>query len=137
MELQFEQKDVRQCWEQIKHGLEVIADKCDAEWRVEDAYAKCRAGEWTLFVLPDGSGFIILYQYQDVYKLEKRLVVECAYHTGDVDPFEIYEPFVFEQARKIEAKCVEFHSPRRGFERKGWEITDMTYRQEVDYGQKA
>lgn len=131
---QFEQKDIRQCWEQVKPGLEVIARKCDAEWRIEDVYAKCRAGEWTLFVLADGSGFIVLCQYQDVYKLQKRLAVECFYHTGEVDPFELYEPFVFEQARKIGAQFVEFHSPRCGFERKGWEVVDMIYRREVGNG---
>jgi hypothetical protein len=123
--------DIRSCWEEVKPGLLAIAQKCAAEWRVEDVYARCLAGEWTLFMGPEVDGFLILSQYSDRYRNEKRLVVECAYHDGALDPFATYEPFLFATARQIGAVCIEFTSPRRGFEKKGWSVTDITYRKEV------
>lgn len=125
--------DIRLWWEIVREGLEVIRRKCDAEWRVEDVYAKCVAGEWTLFLEPgsEGLGFLLLSQYRDVYRGEKRLSVECAFYRGESDPFEAYEPFLFDLAAKIGARCVEFRSPRLGFRKKGWAVADVVYRKEV------
>lgn len=123
--------DIRSCWEQVRPGLEEIRRKCDAEWRPEDVYAKCVAGEWTLFSEEGVDGFLILCKYTGEYRGDLRLFVECAYYRGEEDPFAVYEPFVFELAGRIGARRVEFRSPRLGFRRKGWVVADVTYFKEV------
>ncbi len=126
--------DIRTCWEAIRPGLEAIRAKCAAEWRPEDVYHRCVAGEWTLFTAPEGAGFVVLYQYVSPYSGDRRLVVECGYHVGAEDPFDVYEPQIMEIGRRIGAARVEFKSPRRGFERKGWTVDDICYSKEVGHG---
>ncbi len=126
--------DIRECWEKVKPGLEIIKRRCAADWRVEDVYAKCVAGTWTLFMADGVDGFLICCQGACPYRNMKILHIECAYYAGDVDPFEVFMPVIETLARQIGALEIEFRSPRTGFERKGWKVVDRVYRMEVSHG---
>lgn len=125
--------DIRTCWETIKPGLEIIKRKCNADWRVEDVYAKCVSGAWTLFTAAGVDGFFICWRGDSAYKPEKNLEIENAYYAGDLDPFKVFEPMIIDLAKKNGCSAVQFKSPRMGYQKKGWKIADIIYRQEVKY----
>lgn len=125
--------DIRSCWEKIRPGLEAIKRKCSPDWRVEDVYAKCVNGKWSLFTADGCDGFLICWTWNSAYLIKKILQIECAYHAGGIDPFEVFEPQILELARNNGCAVVEFQSPRSGFKRKGWQEVDVTYRMEVPH----
>lgn len=125
--------DIRTCWEKIRPGLEIIKRKCHADWRVEDVYSRCVSGSWTLFTAAGVDGFFICWKADATFRPEKVLEIECAYHAGDVDAFAVFEPLILELAKKNGCAAVQFRSPRKGYQRKGWKVVDMIYRQEVKY----
>lgn len=129
--------DIRSCWERIKPGLEIVRRKCNADWRVEDVYAKCVSDSWTLFTADGVDGFLICWQFTSDYSGAKTLMIEVAYYHGPLHPFDVYQPFLDDLARSIGAKDIEFRSPRMGFLRKGWTEVDVVYRREVPCGQES
>lgn len=130
----FEVTDIRGCWETIRPGLEVVRRKAAADWDLDEAFAKCVAGEWTLFTDGAVDGFLILCQYFDEGLGVRVLFVVAAYCRGADDPIAVHGPFLHALARRIGAGVIEFRSPRLGFQKKGWAVAEVVYRQEVRHG---
>lgn len=124
--------DIATCWEQIKPGLEVIKARTNAVWSLDDVYSHCYLGEWLLFVEPGIDGFLMVSARRCNYSGVCRLEVNCAYHRGESDPTQKYLPFLIQLARQMGAVSIDAHSPRRGWERKGFEVADVLYRMEID-----
>lgn len=124
---------IGECWERIKPGLEIIRVKTHADWGLDDAYQQCLLDQWAIFMDDAVDGFLITRLYQCEFTGVRRLEVIAAYYGGsDVDPTEMYLPFIQQLARAADAKQIEVRSPRRGWERKGFRVVDITYRMEVE-----
>lgn len=132
--MKLENTDIRTCWERIKVGLEEVKRKTNPDWRVEDVYAKCVAGDWSLFAAEGVDGFLIICRHDGEFSLVRRLFVVCAYYQGADDPFIEYGPFLNDLAKQVGARDIEFRSSRVGYQKKGWQVGPTTYRKEVDYG---
>ncbi len=118
------QKDIRQCWDQIKSGLEQIRTEMRADWRLEDIYSLCLFGKATVYTAPEG--FVILVRMTNEFTAEPYLLVLVCYGLGQVQ--ELYWPEIEQIAKEAGCLYVECLSPRRGFERTGWDLEYVCYR---------
>lgn len=109
--------DVRQVWDSILPGLMHIKKVCNAPWRPEDLYAQCIAGRMHCFK-PDACGhdFVLLTQNVSSYTGLAYLLVVVAY-SKEGDAIEKFQSEIDAIAREAGCSSVEFHSPRRGWER--------------------
>jgi hypothetical protein len=125
MELQL--TDIRKVWEAIRPGLAEIREEMRADWRLEDVYALCFLGKATLYTAAEG--FVILVRMTNEFTGEPYLYVMACYGRGMVQ--ERYWPDIEMIARQAGCGYVELLSPRRGFERTGWELEHVCYRRRL------
>lgn len=126
-----EATDIRKVWETVRPGLEEIRAEMRADWRPEDLYAMCVNGQATLYTDPGASrGFVVVSRLQNEFTGEPYLYVHAAWAPGE-RVGEVYLPQIEEIARKAGARFIEILSPRRGFERTGWNLEHVCYRRRV------
>jgi hypothetical protein len=106
------QDELRNVWQYIKPGLEVILKKSPESWIPEDIYSDCFTGRSLLWVFVEDNsvvGFVVLQPIGD------NLHVWCAYGKGDLDAGLAH---VLGIARSGGAKTISFDSWRKGWDRK-------------------
>lgn len=122
--------DIRQCWDDIRPGLEYIKERTAAPWRPEDVYHACLAGDATLYTGPEG--FMVLYEAVCKFTLDKSLHVWIAYgENGNL--YDKYMPWLEDLAKAVGAKSITCDSPRRGMGKllHGWHEEYTRYRRVV------
>lgn len=114
---------LRQHWDYVKHGLELVRAKGHTEWIVEDVYCDCYENRSMLFIgkrnidisTNDNElvGFVVLQP------IGNALHVWAAWSTINDDAmFEQASKEIQEIARQGGKSKVTFASQRRGWERK-------------------
>jgi len=121
MILHYISKDqLRQHWDYVKHGLELVRSKGHTEWIVEDVYCDCYENRSMLFIgIIDKQpvGFVVLQP------IGNALHVWAAWSTINDDAmFEQASKEIQEIARQGGKSKVTFTSERRGWERKAREL---------------
>jgi len=122
--------DIRQTWETVKCWLDIVADNQD--WRSEDVYAACVAGNAALYMPDDDDeGLLILRVTENPFTGDKVLFIWVAYSPlGDAQ--EKYSGDLESIAREAGCQWIEFESKRKGFSRRGeWEPMNTMYRRKV------
>ena len=117
--------DVRVDWELIRPGLEIVKEKGNAEWRLEDVYALCRNGDAFLYIVDEG--FSIVRRVVNSFTLEIELFIMVSFSTGECN-IKKFQPYLEDLAKEIGATSMTLQSPRRGLERHGWEIEQINYK---------
>ena len=122
--------NIRLVWDSIVPGIAAALEKGGGDWRIEDAYASCVAGESHLYLADTGAFCILQMQFNDLL-VQKECWVWIAY----VPPGESLAPY-FEQvaaiARDAGAERLRFESKRAGWERTpGWEMVSSNYVREL------
>ena len=109
-----EELDIREAWPTIRPGLARLEDRFEPDWRGEDVYHACRAGEAHCFANVLSGEFVILTPRTNEYTLEKELFVWIAWSP---DPLaqDKYLDQLEDIARGIGAVKLIMRSPRRGF----------------------
>lgn len=111
---------LRQYWDYVKHGLELVRAKGHNEWIVEDIYCDCYENRSMLFIgIIDKQpvGFVVLQP------IGNALHVWAAWSTINDDAmFEQASKEIQEIARQGGKSKVTFASQRRGWERKARQL---------------
>lgn len=111
---------LRQHWDYVKHGLELVRAKGHNEWIVEDVYCDCYENRSMLFIgiiEHKPVGFVVLQP------IGNALHVWAAWSTINDDAmFEQASKEIQEIARQGGKSKVTFTSQRRGWERKAREL---------------
>jgi len=113
-------QDLRQHWDYVKHGLELVRAKGHNEWIVEDVYCDCYENRSMLFIgIIDKQpvGFVVLQP------IGNTLHVWATWSTINDDAiFQQASKEIQEIARQGGKSKVTFTSQRRGWERKAREL---------------
>jgi len=113
-------QDLRQHWDYVKHGLELVRAKGHTEWIVEDVYCDCYENRSMLFIgIIDKQpvGFVVLQP------IGNTLHVWATWSTINDDAiFQQASKEIQEIARQGGKSKVTFTSQRRGWERKAREL---------------
>ena len=113
-------QDLRQHWNYVKHGLELVRAKGHTEWIVEDVYCDCYENRSMLFIgIIDKQpvGFVVLQP------IGNTLHVWATWSTiNDNEIFQQTSKEIQEIARQGGKSKVTFTSQRRGWERKAREL---------------
>jgi hypothetical protein len=119
--------DVRERWDDIKPGLEIIKQRYGVDWRPEDVYHVCLDKETTVLMSDEDKGFIILQDWRNPYNLRKELIIWIAF-TG-CEARRKYLPDILNQARQNGYSRVLFQTSRDGYDyrKEGWRVKDITY----------
>lgn len=125
---------VRNYWEQVKVGLEVIKEHPQCEnWIPEDVYVAIINGTSTLhlgYLDNQYCGFLVLTPMKESYTNKQTLHVWLAYsERHDIHELALQE--VEQMARNINASKITLDSPRRGWERRGFKEVQIRYEREV------
>lgn len=122
--------NIRLVWDAIRPGLERALKKGGGDWRPEDVYASCVAGDAFLYRAESGA-FCILQMQHNEHLVQKECWVWVAY----VPPNETlsdYFPQVETLAREAGAVRMRFESRRPGWHRApGWEVASSTFTKEL------
>jgi len=117
--------DIRQVWDDVQPGLQVIKNRFNPEWRTEDIYADCVSGNATLY-MADG-GFFVMRVDVERFTGQSTLFIWIVYGKAE-DEWESYLDEIETLARSVGAKSISFESPRKGYQKKGFEIENIKYR---------
>ncbi|MBY4946998.1 hypothetical protein K6V92_10245 [Cupriavidus respiraculi] len=127
---------LRECWPEVRAGLEAMLDQIPDRWIPEDVYHALMLGRSTLHrCMRDGEcvGFVVLTPESCLDG--QALHVWIAYSLTDEPVLEAFFPFIKQCAVAIQAKRVKFHSPRKGWERAapniGFKAKEVIYECEV------
>jgi hypothetical protein len=113
-------QDLRQHWDYVKHGLELVRAKGHTDWIVEDVYCDCYENRSMLFmgiIDKQPVGFVVLQP------IGNTLHVWATWSTINDDAiFQQASKEIQEIARQGGKSKVTFTSQRRGWERKAREL---------------
>lgn len=116
---------VRNYWERIKEGLEVVQKKCVVNWIVEDVYANLKAGSAQLYLSEDSFAIVYPERMHDGMALH----IWIAYSTSG-NAVEIYEDQLIAIAKGIGAIRLKLESSRN-WEPKGYEPISTIYHKDI------
>lgn len=119
-------------WPQARVGVTQIWLECGEPWLPEDVYAEIKSGAASLWMRPDGSGFVVLKVQADPYSGVQSLLVWIAWSAPGTEAVVAQNT---EQVRAIARQMgisrLVFESPRRGWERRapalGWQADVTRY----------
>ena len=100
-------------WEFVKEGLQRIHDRSTDRWLAEDIYWMLKGNQYSLHIVDDNKGFVILQSVKGWDGLE--VFVFCAYIVPGHDVMDAAFAEVQEMARSVGAKRVRFQSMRKGW----------------------
>lgn len=117
-------------WEWVRAGLVEVQAKTNAEWMPEDVYAALKGGSAFLFVIGADDGFVIVQRTQSFDG--PRLFVWIMWGPRSL----AHQQFAIEVeldrlATSIGVRKLRMHSPRKGWERVGWQAIETIYEREV------
>ncbi len=116
--------ELHSVWAFVKAGLEVVRNRCFERWIPEDVYTALKQGGSQLFVAEDG--FIVVTPQKDQFSGEQILFIWAAYGTNAL-VYEEGEKLITQLAKQIGAKRIQMESPRRGWERRGFDPVKIVY----------
>ena len=117
--------DIRECWDEVRLGLEVVKQKTNPPWRVEDVYAACVVGSAVLYL--GEPGFVIFQPETNRLTGKPELLVWVAF-SRDRDAVSRFQPAVDSIAREAGYKTLVMWSNRPGWERnEGWTQVATVY----------
>jgi hypothetical protein len=118
-------QDIRECWDEIRPGLEHTQRKISAQWRPEDVYAACVAGR--AFVYTGEPGFIVVQQQSNLITGKPEMFLWVAYARGQ-DNISSFQDQVDEIAIEHGFDRIVMWSNRAGFEKvPGWDIVASVF----------
>lgn len=80
-------QNIRDCWDDIRPGLEAVRAKIGANWRPEDVYVACVMDQARLYV--GETGFIVVQPRIDhIGQPEFFIWIAQAYGEGNIDRFQ-------------------------------------------------
>lgn len=124
-------QDLSDIWPWVREGVQDVILKCNERFLPEDVYHSLRLGHSFLYTIDD-VGFVIVKRDTDVSG-EGALFVWIMW--AEPETMRPREEQCFaelaELARKANCRVVRMHSPREGWERRGWNITHRIYEREV------
>jgi hypothetical protein len=122
--------NIRLVWDAIRPGVEAALLKGGGDWRPEDVYASCVAGESHLYLAESGAFCILQMQHNELL-VQKECWVWVAF-VPQGESLEHYFPQAAAFARAAGAERLRFESRRAGWEKApGWVLTSSTYVQEL------
>ena len=121
--------DIRALWPQIRPGIEEIQQSQGADWIPEDIYHWVQSDKATLYVTDDG--FTIVQRGQNEITKEIYLYILISYSWSQEKNIVAYLPAFEALARNIGAAYIETRTTRRGLEKLGFELDQVTYRRRV------
>ena len=125
-------RDIRECWDFVKPGLEDIRKNWDVPWRLEDVYAACRYGQAFCYVNKEENAFAIVEEHQCQYTLEKHLHIWIAYAYEGQGMIDKYLPELEKLAKQYGYRKITMSSHRPGWRKQpGWQAGMTTYIHEV------
>lgn len=107
--------DVREVWDIVKPGLEVIIDDQQPGWRLEDVYASLVNGQSHLLTDPSRtiSGFIVVQSQPVPFRKTLKLVIWIAYDPVP-ESLATYAEELEALARNTGHTQIEFLTPHEG-----------------------
>jgi hypothetical protein len=111
-------------WEWVRAGLDALIAKCNESWHPSDVYAAIHSGRAFLYQIADG--FVVLQMQQTWGRTE--LFVWILYAPHDMKPRreEVFTELQ-QMARRMGARAIVMKSPRKGWERVGFKVKEITY----------
>lgn len=122
-------------WPWVRNGLEAVRAKTAERWLAEEIYSILRVNGaylYTVEVCDDDVGFVIVQQHNDpdgpclfIWALWIEPGVGKTIEDGLYEDLEVL-------ARRIKARRIRMHSPRKGWEQRGFFMPVSTiYEREV------
>ena len=122
-----EPSDIRQCWDEIRPGLEEIRTQMPkaCPWRLEDVYAEVVNGDAVLYRTEDG--FAICSLQPDKYTGTRDLLIWIAYSYKPEGSgmLQKYLPSFIEVAEHLGCKGIQTGSLHPALE--SWGVMDKLY----------
>ena len=123
-------QDLRQHWDFVKHGLEIVRSKGHTQWISEDVYCDCHENRSMLFLAITNNqpyGFVVLQP------IINTIHIWAAWSNINSDTL-LYEALneIKQIAKNAKKEKITFSSQRKGWERKAiqmnfkpstWEMT--------------
>jgi len=124
--------DVRFAWDEVLPQVESVRIASGSDWRCEDVYASCLAGDSTMLVPQEvGAGVLVISTEINKFTLEKFLFVWVCY-SKDSNAQQRFMDTLVEIARQEDCAYIEMQSHRTGFMKsKDWKSCATIYRKEV------
>ena len=119
--------ELRQHWDFVKNGLEIVRSKADSSWIVEDVYCDCYENRSMLFLIITNKtlyGFVVLQPNNQAMHVWVTWM--------NVNDNKLLEQ-IFEEAKVISKQngksTITFTSQRKGWERKAKQMgfTPLTW----------
>jgi hypothetical protein len=118
-------QDIRECWDEIRPGLDHTRRKIDAPWRPEDVYAACVTGKAYLYT--GDPGFIVVQSQINAFNGRPEMFLWVAYARGQ-DNIETFQDQVDEIAIEHGFDRIVMWSNRPGFQKSsGWQSVANVY----------
>jgi hypothetical protein len=119
--------ELRQHWDFVKNGLEIVRSKADSSWIVEDVYCDCYENRSMLFLIIANK---ILYGFVVLQPNNQAMHVWVTWM--NINDNKLLEQ-IFEEAKVISKQngksTITFTSQRKGWERKAKQMgfTPLTW----------
>lgn len=107
-------------WDFVKEGLTRIHNRSTDRWKHEDIYWMLKAGNYSLHLVEENKGFVILQLVRGWDGPE--MFVFCAYIVPGNDVMEESLNAVKDIAKQAGARRVRFQSMRKGWEKRAQEL---------------
>jgi len=107
--------DVREVWDIIKPGLEVVAKDQQPDWRLEDVYASLANGQSHLLTDPSRTktGFMVVQSVPVPFRKASKLLIWIAYDPVP-ESLATYAVELEALARNTGHTQIEFLTPHQG-----------------------
>lgn len=120
---------LNEIWPTVEPKIDRIRQRTNQPWATKDVYSALATGKAYLYCSDDRVSFAVVKPKVDRYSGDIVLFVWLAWGLNGKRAVNL--EMLHELARGIGATGLEMESPRRGFERTGWEVKAITYTMEV------
>jgi hypothetical protein len=119
---------IHEVWSWVRVGLEEVKRRANAVWLPEDIYLALKSKSAFLFIKDEG--FCVL---QRTTEADGPRLFIWALHAPKMmrENSEAVMEELKTMARAVGAKALRMQSPRKGWERCGWEVKEIVYEQKV------
>ena len=118
---------LRQDWPWVKPLLDSVIAKTGEAWWPEDVYAAVSSGKAAMWVSDSPEGVLVAYPEKEGWSGETVLHVwVCACESMSGIVCEAYKVLT-DAALKVGAKKLVMESPRKGWQREGWNVQRYIY----------
>jgi hypothetical protein len=121
---------LRAVWPWVRIGLEEVQAKTRPEWLPEDVYTAIKGGSAFLFTIGADDGFVIVQRTQAWDGPRLFVWIMWGRNALAQQQFAI-EVELDKLAASIGVRKLRMQSPRKGWERVGWQAIETIYEREV------